>query len=103
GYVARQQRQIARFEKLESMQIPAGFDYDAVRGISNESREKLKEIRPLSLGQASRVPGVRNADVAVLMVALDRRQEPVVQIAPARADAGPATSGGSPARDQHGA
>jgi tRNA uridine 5-carboxymethylaminomethyl modification enzyme len=84
GYVARQERQIERFRKLESMEIPAGFDYDAVAGISNESREKLKEIRPFSLGQASRVPGVRNADVAVLMVALDRRQEPVVPVAPAR-------------------
>ena len=78
GYVARQKRQIVRFEKLEAMQIPCDFDYDRVSGISNESREKLKEIQPLSLGQASRVPGVRNSDVAVLMVALDRRQEPVV-------------------------
>ncbi|MFW5689254.1 MAG: tRNA uridine-5-carboxymethylaminomethyl(34) synthesis enzyme MnmG, partial [Spirochaetota bacterium] len=78
GYVARQERQIARFEKLEAMQIPAGYDYDSVAGLSNEGREKLKEIEPRSLGQASRVPGVRNADVAVLMVALDRRQEPVV-------------------------
>ena len=72
GYVARQQRQIARFEKLEAMKIPAEFDYSAVSGISNESREKLEEIRPLSLGQASRVSGVRNADIAVLMVALER-------------------------------
>ena len=80
GYVARQERQIARFAKLESMLIPCDFDYDAVPGLSSESREKLKEIMPLSLGQASRVPGVRNADVAVLMVLLDRRQEPVVKV-----------------------
>ncbi len=73
GYVARQERQIVRFEKLESMRIPAEFDYDGVAGISNESREKLNAIRPLSLGQASRVSGVRNADIAVLMVALERR------------------------------
>ena len=83
GYVARQKRQIERFERLESMQIPCDFDYDRVPGISNEGREKLKEIRPLSLGQASRIPGVRNADVAVLMVALDRRQEPVSVVVPA--------------------
>ncbi len=82
GYVARQERQIARFAKLESMLIPCDFDYDAVPGLSSESREKLKEIMPLSLGQASRVPGVRNADVAVLMVLLDRRQEPVVRAVP---------------------
>ncbi len=78
GYVARQQRQIARVAKLEAMQIPCDFDYDAVHGLSSESREKLKDIRPFSLGQAARIPGVRNADVAVLMVSLDRRQEPVV-------------------------
>ena len=72
GYVARQERQISRFRKLEHLPIPRGFDYDAVPGLSNEGREKLKEIRPLSLGQASRVPGVRNADVAVLMVAVGR-------------------------------
>ena len=88
GYVARQARQIARFEKLEAMQIPSGFDYDSVPGLSNESREKLREISPLSLGQASRIPGVRNADVAVLMVALDRRQEPVVPVAGRRRTGG---------------
>lgn len=80
GYVARQERQIARFQKLESRLIPAGFDYDSIPGISNESREKLNEIRPHSLGQASRVPGVRNSDIAILMVALDRSQEPVTPV-----------------------
>ncbi len=75
GYVARQERQIARFAKLEAVRISPQFDYDAITGISNESREKLKEIRPLSLGQASRVPGVRNSDIAVLMVVLDRAGE----------------------------
>ena len=72
GYVARQERQIARFRKLEHTSIPAEFDYDSLPGLSSESREKLKRIRPVSLGQASRVPGVRNADVAVLMVAIRR-------------------------------
>jgi tRNA uridine 5-carboxymethylaminomethyl modification enzyme len=72
GYVARQERQIARFQKLEQQRIPDSFDYGAIPGLSSESRERLSEIRPLSLGQASRVPGVRNADIAVLMVALER-------------------------------
>jgi tRNA uridine 5-carboxymethylaminomethyl modification enzyme len=72
GYVARQERQIARIRKMEKTTIPSDFDYDAVRGISTESREQLKRIRPMSLGQASRVPGVRNSDVVVLMVALQR-------------------------------
>jgi tRNA uridine 5-carboxymethylaminomethyl modification enzyme len=72
GYVARQDRQISRFKKLEHRIIPTTFDYDSVHGLSNESREQLKQIRPLSLGQASRIPGVRNADIAVLMVAVGR-------------------------------
>ena len=72
GYVARQQRQIARFEKLESMRIDPGFDFGSVTGLSAESQEKLTAVHPVSLGQASRVPGVRNSDIAVLMVALER-------------------------------
>ncbi len=72
GYVAREQRQVSRFHRLESMRIPDNFDYDAVTGISNETREKLKQIRPLSIGQASRVSGVRTSDITVLMVVLGR-------------------------------
>ncbi len=74
GYVARQERQIRRFEKLERIRIPGDFDYDGLRGISNEAKEKLKEIRPMSVGQAARVSGVRNADVALLAVTLDRKR-----------------------------
>ncbi|MFW5729834.1 MAG: FAD-dependent oxidoreductase, partial [Spirochaetota bacterium] len=77
GYVARQDRQIARFEKLEKLRIPPDFDYDAIRGISNEAKQKLKEIRPMSVGQAARIPGVRNSDVALLAVMLDRSRRPV--------------------------
>jgi len=73
GYIARQDLQIRRFEKMEKMKIPEGFDYNRVEGISHESREKLKSIRPVSLGQASRISGVRNSDIAVLMVLLNRK------------------------------
>jgi tRNA uridine 5-carboxymethylaminomethyl modification enzyme len=72
GYVLRQEQLVGRFQKLETLRIPADFDYDSVEGISNESREKFKKIRPLSVGQASRIAGVRNSDVAVLMVLLGR-------------------------------
>jgi tRNA uridine 5-carboxymethylaminomethyl modification enzyme len=72
GYVARQERHIGRFQKLEHLKIPPEFDYDGVAGLSNESREKLKEIRPLSVGQASRISGVRNADISILLVTLGR-------------------------------
>jgi tRNA uridine 5-carboxymethylaminomethyl modification enzyme len=75
GYINRQNRQIRKFEKLERMRIPTSFDFAAVEGLSKESMEKLTTVRPASVGQASRISGVRNADIALLMVALGRRQE----------------------------
>ncbi len=73
GYINRQMKQIDRFHKMEKRTIPSDFDYDLARGISTESREKLKKIRPVSIGQASRISGVRNSDIAVLMVLLKRK------------------------------
>mgnify|MGYP002732259411 CR=1 FL=1 len=70
GYIKRQERQVDRFSQLEEMSIPADFDYDSVDGISAESREKFKQVRPVSIGQAGRISGVRNSDVAILMVHL---------------------------------
>lgn len=70
GYLKRQEREIARFEKNESVAIPDDFDYDDVDGLSQESREKFKSIRPKSVGQAGRISGVRVSDIAVLQVAL---------------------------------
>ena len=72
GYVARQEQQIDRFRRLENLIIPEGFDYDSVRGVSNEAREKLKDIQPRSVGQASRISGVRNGDIVVLLAHLGR-------------------------------
>ncbi|HDQ15312.1 MAG TPA: tRNA uridine-5-carboxymethylaminomethyl(34) synthesis enzyme MnmG [Sediminispirochaeta sp.] len=72
GYIQRQQRQVERFQRLENMKIPANFDYDRVEGLSTEARQKLKDIRPLSVGQASRISGLRSSDVAILMVAAGR-------------------------------
>jgi tRNA uridine 5-carboxymethylaminomethyl modification enzyme len=71
--VSRQEEQILRFNKMEKMKIPAEFDYDGVMGLSNEAREKFRDVRPLSIGQASRISGVRNSDIAILMVAVARR------------------------------
>ena len=73
GYVARQEEQILRFNKIESMKISSTFNYDGVMGLSNEAREKLKMIQPLSIGQAGRISGVRSSDIAILMVAVARR------------------------------
>ncbi len=72
GYLKRQEELVAKFRRMEHWPIPADFDYDAVPSLSMESREKLKKVRPASLGQASRISGVRQADVAVLMVFLER-------------------------------
>lgn len=70
GYIQRQDRQVERFSKMEGIRIPEDFDYDAIDGISSESREKLKAVRPTSIGQASRISGVRPSDITVLLVYL---------------------------------
>ena len=72
GYLHRQGEQIRQFRKNESMQIPESLDYKQVRSLSNEGREKLMRVRPVSIGQAMRISGVTAADVSVLMIALMR-------------------------------
>ena len=72
GYVTRQEEQVGRFRRMEEKRIPADFDWDGLAGVSAEAREKLKRIRPVSVGQASRISGVRPPDVAILMVSLKR-------------------------------
>ena len=73
GYIARQEEHIRKMKRLEERRIPADFDYDAVVQLRHESRERLKGVRPRSLGQAARVPGVNPADISLLMVHLGRR------------------------------
>ncbi len=70
GYIARQLREVENFKENENRRIPPNFDYDKVSSISNEAREKLKKIRPASLGQASRISGVSASDVAILSIFL---------------------------------
>ncbi len=73
GYLKREERHVQRFRKMENVTIPPETDWATVPGLSSEAREKLKVIRPVSVGQASRVPGVRSSDVAVILVQLDKR------------------------------
>ena len=73
GYIARQDLQIERFKKSEALQIPDDFDFSSVHGLKTEAQQKLAQIRPLSIGHASRVPGVSPADVSILMVWLKNR------------------------------
>lgn len=67
GYLQREESEVRRLARLETMAIPRGLDYAAVRGLSHESREKLAGVRPVSIGQAGRIPGVRPTDVALLV------------------------------------
>jgi tRNA uridine 5-carboxymethylaminomethyl modification enzyme len=77
GFIQRQENEAERFRKLESKRIPDDFDYQAIRALSKEAREKLQKIRPRSIGQAARISGVSPADVSVLLVFLRQRQESV--------------------------
>jgi tRNA uridine 5-carboxymethylaminomethyl modification enzyme len=72
GYIKRELQQVARFKQLEMRSIPAEFSYDHVIGLSNEVREKLKRVRPASVGQASRIAGVTPAAISLLLVALEK-------------------------------
>ncbi|MFA5698431.1 MAG: tRNA uridine-5-carboxymethylaminomethyl(34) synthesis enzyme MnmG [Sphaerochaeta sp.] len=73
GYIQRQERQINRFERFETMAIPADLDYDHLEGLSTEARQKLKKIRPMNVGQATRISGLRSSDTAILVVHLQKR------------------------------
>ncbi len=72
GFIERQLREVAQFRDLESVRIPAGLDYAAVHGLSNELKEKLARIMPSSLGQASRIPGITPAAITMLMLHMRR-------------------------------
>jgi len=78
GYIKRQSQEVERFKKLEKKLIPEDFDYDEAPGLLTESRLKLKKIRPRSIGQASRISGVTPADIAILLVYLERPKKETV-------------------------
>ena len=73
GYIKRQEEAAQKFAQAEGKRIPFDFDYDEVPGLSGEIREKLKQVRPRSLGQAGRISGITPAALAILMVYLKRR------------------------------
>lgn len=82
GYINRQLEAVKQFLHLEKKRLPADFDYDAVPGLSNEVRQKLKDVRPVSLGQAARISGITPAAVAILLVYLKRWPAPASRPAP---------------------
>ena len=72
GYIRRQEEQVSQFLKMEGRKIPADIDYDEVRNLRREARQKLKDVKPETLGQASRISGVSPADVSMLMLYLKK-------------------------------
>jgi tRNA uridine 5-carboxymethylaminomethyl modification enzyme len=74
GYIKRQLQQIGRFKKLETKPIPVAFNYDGTLGFSREVCEKLKKVRPASIGQASRISGITPAAISLLLVALEKHR-----------------------------
>lgn len=73
GYLSREERQIAKLSRVEKIRLPADLDYGAVRGLRRESALKLNQIRPYTLGQASRISGVNPADISILMIYVESR------------------------------
>lgn len=73
NYMVREAQEVERFRRMEKAKIPADFDFQSITGLSHEVREKLSRIRPVSLGQSSRISGVTPAAISILMVHLKRR------------------------------
>ena len=79
GYLARQKKQVEAFKKEESRLLPPDIDYDAISGLRLEARQKLSQIRPVSIGQAGRISGVSPADIAVLLIFLEQMKKNITQ------------------------
>ncbi len=79
GYIERQQRQVEKLKRTQGARLPEGIDYQAVHGLSTEVREKLNKVRPMSLGQASRVAGITPAAIMAIQVHLKKLQSEAVR------------------------
>lgn len=75
GYIKKQLQQIEQFKKLENKKIPEWVDYNQISGLSTEAKQKLSQIRPASIGQASRISGVSPADISVLLIWLEQAKK----------------------------
>ncbi|MNN60077.1 tRNA uridine 5-carboxymethylaminomethyl modification enzyme MnmG [compost metagenome] len=71
GYIEKQLQQVDRLRKMEQKRIPDDIDYASIHGLANEAKQKLEQIRPISIGQASRIAGVTPADISILLVYLE--------------------------------
>jgi tRNA uridine 5-carboxymethylaminomethyl modification enzyme len=73
GYIKRQRLTVQKFGRMEGRKIPRSFNYDAIPSLLTEAKQKFKKIRPETVGQASRIPGVTPSDIAILMIFLEKR------------------------------
>ncbi|NCP91155.1 MAG: tRNA uridine-5-carboxymethylaminomethyl(34) synthesis enzyme MnmG, partial [Flavobacteriales bacterium] len=72
GYIKRQEKEVEKFRQLDRIKISPDFDYGSINALSREVREKLKAVKPLNLGQASRISGITPAAISLLMVCLKK-------------------------------
>ena len=72
GYIKREQNEAAKLQRLDQIRIPDAFNFDEVQSLSTEARQKLSRIRPKSIGEAQRIPGVSPNDISVLLVLMGR-------------------------------
>lgn len=72
GYIEKALQQVEKLKKMEGKKIPENIDYDAINGIATEAKQKLKQVRPLSVAQASRISGVNPADISILLVYIEQ-------------------------------
>ena len=72
GYIEKSIQQVEKLKKMENKRIPDLIDYDAITGLASEARQKLKQVRPLSMAQASRISGVNPADISILLVYIEQ-------------------------------
>jgi tRNA uridine 5-carboxymethylaminomethyl modification enzyme len=73
GYIEKEKRAVAKLAKMDAVKIPPNIDYNSLLGLSAEAKEKLNAIRPMTVGQASRIPGIRQGDIALLMIISRKR------------------------------
>jgi len=74
GYIDKQQEEVQRFIRLEEKSLPPDLEYGKIRGLSNEAMQRLNEVSPVNVGQASRISGVNPADISVLLIYLEQRR-----------------------------
>ena len=75
GYIKKAEKEAEKMERLEEKKIPDNIDYNQIKNIASEARQKLQEVRPTSIGQALRISGVNPADISILMVYLKKGEK----------------------------